>query len=583
MEMRKTDIALGVFVILFAVSGIANIGLLIQMGAVEITPPVSDTLVYGNMYGPDTLDPQEAWDSASIDVVYQVFEGLLMYDLADPDLPIIPMLANEIGTWSNGGLEYTLTLRQGIKFHDGSKFNASDVEWSFDRLAWLMNVTGTLWDNLTRTQIHSLYEWPDGSTIINKTVINSEYSITFVLNKPFAVFEPLLTFTSSYILPDKLGIYNNETNPYEKIYIPIAGTTGDTYFGTGPYKYLGYMNGIEVRFIANDNYWQPYGTAKIENLIFAIITDGDARNLAVLSGDVDLLDSPNPAYYATMRADSSLTFVEAGLDLITQYIGFNNKVINKTWRQAFSYALDYDYMIDELREGEAERLASPLPMGLVYANNTYNVPTENLTHARLLMQSMGYGTGFSLTEDAEWTELATNPLDGTFAPFRTINFTYNLGNLFREDMYKLSALNLARIGVYVEDAGSEWGLYLDMLQDRRAQSQGFDSLNMWLIGWMPDYNDPSNYINSLMSNVSASNAAQINDPTLEAYMLAGLEATDPIARATIYDNMQRYIVEDLVPWALCYQGLNRDVFTTRLKGYPSNAMGYNYFYPCYYV
>ena len=583
MEMRKTDIALGVFVVLFAISGIANIGLLIQLGYVQTTPPTSDTLVFGTMYGPDAIELLDAWDSASFDVLMQVYEGLLMYDLATEGTPIVPVLASALGTWSTDNLNYTMILRQGIKFHDGSKFNASDVKFTFDRLAWYLNTTGTLYDNQTVTQIHSLYEWPDGSPIINQTVINSEYNLTFVLNKPFATFEPLLTFTASWIMPDNLGVYNNITNPYAEDYVPLAGSTGDDVIGTGPYKYLGYMNGIEVRFVRNDNYWKPTGPAKIENLIFSVIQDSDARNLAVLSGDVDILDAPHPSWYATMRADPSLTFVEAGLNLITQYVGFNNKAINKTWREAFSYALDYDYMIDELMEGEAQRLHSPLPYGVMYAKNTYDVAIENLTHARMLMQSMGYGVGLSLTNDAVWTELATDPADATFAPFRTINFTYNLGNQFREDLYYLSKANLARIGVYVENGGSEWGLYLDMLQNKREQSQGWDSLNMWSIGWMPDYNDPSNYINPLMQNISDSNTAQINDPYLESLMLGGLEETDPTNRSIIYDTMQEYLVEELRPWAFCYQGLNRDVYTARLRGYPSNPMGYNYFYPCYYV
>ena len=198
------------------------------------------------------------------------------------------------------------------------------------------------------------------------------------------------------------------------------------------------------------------------------------------------------------------------------------------------------------------------------------------------MQSMGQGLGLSLTDDSVWTELA-DPLDAAFAPLRTVNVTYNLGNGFREDVYELLLDNLAYIGIFVENGGLEWDPYLDALYDIREYTAGWDGLQIWFIGWMPDYNDPSNYVNPLMSNVSSSNSAQINDPTLEDFMLAGLEETNDAARATIYDNMQQYIVEDLMPWAFGYQGLNRDVYTARLKGYPSNTMGYNYFYPCYYV
>jgi peptide/nickel transport system substrate-binding protein len=277
-----------------------------------------------------------------------------------------------------------------------------------------------------------------------------------------------------------------------------------------------------------------------------------------------------------MRADPSLNFVEAGLNTISQYLGFNNDVINKTWRQAMSYAIDYDYMIDELLEGEAERLHSPIPYGVKYAKNTYDVAILNLTKARQIMNSMGLGVGF--TTDAQWEAVA----DGA-TPYYTVNLTYNIGNKFREDMYVLLEDNFAKIGIHVDDGGLEWDPYLDALYDIGDLSAGWDGLRIWFIGWMPDYNDPSNYINPLMSNVSSSNSAQINDPTLEAYMLAGLEETNATLREAIYDDMQEYIVEDLMPWAFGYQGLNRDAISGRLLGFPSNLMGYNYFYPCYYA
>ena len=99
---------------------------------------------------------------------------------------------------------------------------------------------------------------------------------------------------------------------------------------------------------------------------------------------------------------------------------------------------------------------------------------------------------------------------------------------------------------------------------------------------MPDYNDPSNYVNSLMANYSSSNSAQINDPTLEAYMLAGLEETDQNVREQIYNDLQQYVVEELRPWAFGYVARDHDAWDATMTGFPSNGMGYAYFYPCYY-
>ena len=86
-----------------------------------------------------------------------------------------------------------------------------------------------------------------------------------------------------------------------------------------------------------------------------------------------------------------------------------------------------------------------------------------------------------------------------------------------------------------------------------------------------------------MSNVSSSNSAQINDPILEAYMLAGLEETDQAIRKQIYHDLQQYVVEELRPWAFGYVGKNHDAWLATIKGFPSNGMGYAYFYPCYFA
>ncbi len=92
-------------------------------------------LIFGASSSPVDLDPQYAWDSASIDVIDQVCEGLYTYNLSDPELAIIPSLAIVDGTWTINGLIYTVTLRQGVTFHDGTKFNATAVKWTIDRLA----------------------------------------------------------------------------------------------------------------------------------------------------------------------------------------------------------------------------------------------------------------------------------------------------------------------------------------------------------------------------------------------------------------------------------------------------------------
>jgi len=524
------------------------------------SPSVRNNLIFGTMSGPNDADPQYLWDGYSFDYAYQVWEGLYAYNFSDPDSPLIPRLATDFGTWS--GNNYTVTLRQNVTFHSGAKFNSTAVKFTFDRLLYLCNFTGDQGAGATSQgvpELSILYMWPDGTSILNRTEIVDEFTVKFVLNSPYGAWLPLLTFTASMILDPTI------TPDDDYISVGMATASEATVSGTGPWIFENYTTGVVANFRRNDDYWR--GPGEIERLVFSVIQDANARNTALLNGDVDILDAPHPSYYDTMAADPDINLYEVGSSTTTQYLGFNNKILNKTWRNAMSYAINYTYMIDELLEGEAERLKSPIPLGIQFANWSYDVPTYNLTKSRQYMQSMGFGVGF--TTDGEWQA----------ATFRTVNYTYNLGNTFREDMLVLLQYCFDYIGIDVVDNGLNWTQYIDLAYNITAP--GYDGLELWFIVWMPDYNDPSNYVNNLMSNISSMNQAQINDPILEAYMLAGLEETDQDVRRQIYWDMQKYIVESLRPWAFGYVAKNYDAWDAELKGYPSNFMGYNYFYPCY--
>ncbi len=571
MEMEKKNLAIIILAVVLVVSGVGNI----ILGVLVSVPQAAsqNTIIAGEMYGPDNLDPHELWESAGFNIDQQIYEGLYRYAIEDSDIPLVPQLASAIGNWSYASVDpehsianLTIALRHDVTFHDGTPFTAAAVKWSFDRLAYWMNVTGDLPATETVAQIESLYRWPDWTPVINETVVVDDYTVKFVLNRPYGVFDALLCFSGSFIMKPI------DAQLHSRIQVSQAcapGGSGDQIIGTGPFIFESYRAGVETRMKRNDDYYlEP---AAVERVVITIIQDADARNNAMLAGDINLLESPHPSFYDEMRASTKVNLVEVDspASSITQYLGFNNKLINKTWRQAMSWAINYSYMINELLEGYALRLESAIPMGIAYANYSSHEAVYNVTKARQIMQSMGFGTTF--TTDTQWQG----------ATFRSVNYTYNIGNKFREDMLILLQQNLANIGIKVTDNGQEWTPYLDLVYNRTAP--GYDGLELWFIGWIPDYNDPSNYVNSLMSNVSSGNAAQINDPTLEGLLRAGLVETNTTLRAQIYNEMQQYLCEDLMPWAWGYSSLNRDAFAPNLKGFPTNPWGYVYFYPCYFV
>ena len=506
--------------------------------------------IYGTNSGPVDLDPHNAWDISSFDVIEQVVETLYAYDLLDPELAPIPRLASDFGTWSIDGLSYTVPLKMGVTFHDGTPFDATAVKWNFDRLAYFMNLENP-------THISTLYLWHDGTPIINEVEIVDEYTVKFVLNKPFAPFESLLCFSGSGIM--------SPTSTSPENYIDTA--TGDL-VGTGPFVYDNYEVGVEVTMHAYENCWA--GAPYIDELTFSIIPDINVRNLALLDGTIDFLKTPDDSFFQTFRDDPDITLVDAGQDATIRFLGMNNRLINVSFREAISYAINYTYMIDELLGGEAVRLKSPIPLGITNANWSFNVPILNLTRARQVMQSMGFGVGFDVDKDAEWTTQAT------LSPFRSINYTYNWGNKFREDMLLLLQDNLGKIGIKVIDAGMTSREYFDRLLDIPPYSR--NHLELFWVGWVPDYNDPSNIINSMFSKNSVSNFAQVDDDLVQQWMEEALITINPAERKVLYDKIQQRLIEVVFPYAWGYVRRNYDAHSSKFTGFQSNPMDKVWFY-----
>jgi len=494
------------------------------------------------------LDPQYAWDSASIDVIDQVCEGLLGYNLSDPNLAIVPVLADSIGTWNDNATEYTLTLRQGILFHDGNEFDANDVKWTFDRLNWLIN-NGS-------TQIAELYAPIDEENLIESVEVVSQYEVTFHLAYAYVPFEALLCFSGSYIL-------SNESTPAQE----LLNAATDVLVGTGPYEYVR-QTAAFTDTVAFDNWWGTRPTDYIQEILWIYYNDNTAKQQAFLAGELDWIDGGSPEFLTQYQEADNIYVGEQRQGTVILYMGMNNKDINQTMRQAISWAIDYDYIIDELNQGNAARLTSPVPEGIMYHDPNIDYPVLNLTVARQILIDAGVapaGAGDHLADDAWWTTLAASD------PIATYNYSWNTGNSVREDLGVLTKSNLEKIGVFVELTGMVWADYLERLLG------DFDKLQLYMIGWGPDYNDPSNFINPLFSNTSASNGAQVNDPQLQEWMSEGLGETDPAARRDLYYQMQEYIVETLCPWVFLYVGLGRGIWSMELNGIARNPMGKIFF------
>lgn len=581
--MEKKNIAITVLIIALVASGVGNIVLVLIGNPPQGPPDTGNTFVMASSSGPSYLEPVNSWDSGSNDVLEQVVETLFSWDLSDPDLPMIPVLAYSYYFVDTTTIQ--IRLREGIKFQDGTDFNAAAAKWNFDRLLFLTNCSG---DNTVQVaQTQSLWMNPDGVTpIISGVTTVGDYNITLTLSNPYAPVISTLTYINAGMISPTAHAAQEES------FIPL---TTDTLVGTGPYKFVSFTPNVEVRFTRNELYWQK--PANFETVIYALYSDATTAHNAYLGGTIDWNNMYDDQNLATYEADPDLVvyrFTEETNkpSLVYQYIGLNNDKLNVTWRRALAYAINYTYCIDVIRQGNAIRAVSPISPGFGASYND-SIQTDgstpwippmdgNLTFAREIMVSMGFGDlGWT---DAQWKEVA----NGT-TPFRTVRNTYNIGNTYREDLFVALTDWFSLIGVAVEDDGCTFSQFLNYLNNITGPDtgEGFDHLEVYAIGWAPDYLDPYNMIDPLFNNASTSNSAQINDPYLQSLMADALAETDATARQNIYKDLQYYLASNFFHIPVYHSKVTHtfraDIFGGRAYngGGIANAMGSTLIYPLY--
>jgi ABC-type transport system substrate-binding protein len=534
---------------------------------IVITEPKSGkdeftTLIVGTTGLGLELDPAFAWDSYSIDIISQVWEGLYAYDLGTEQLDMIPRLAADPGIWNAEGDVFNVTLRSGVTFHNGQEFNASSVKYTFDRL-WELCV-------YQNDQVRDLY-FPFGFNttemnytvgygyLINETIIVDNTHVSFKLNFPYIPFKSLLCFSASFIV--------DSTTTEIDTYIDFPDVILGRAIGTGPYKITFHDEFNFANFEAYNSYYR--GVAPIRNMIFVKYSTSTDISLALLAGDIDFPISINADLMNEFN-ENLMTIIEEPKEIFTlSYLGMNTELINRDFRHAINYAIDYDYIINEIYDNRKTQMTSVIPTNMLYHKDCA-VPYFDVWNARqILIDSGNSGPLNEFSTDQDWIDVAHST-----SPLLEVNYQFNDGNYDRFNIGILMINNLEKIGIKVYLESLLWGDFLNKLYNTPEE------LGIFAIGWMADYNDPSNFINPLFSNTSMSNAAQVNDPWLQEKMSDGLMESNELIRETIYHDIQDYIATDLMPWAFLGYSLEMGVHTAHLENFQYNAMSWVSFFDC---
>lgn len=451
-----------------------------------------------------TLDPTNAADNASWRVARQMYECLVGFKPGSFDPA--PSLATSWMT-SPDGKTWTFTLRKGVKFHDGTDFNADAVVFNIER--W--------WDSSHPyhtgkfPNVPSFFGGFKGSenSIIKdvKAIDNSHVQIE--LNKVFPAFLAFLGDpTTSIISPDAIKKYGDKI--------------GQNPVGTGPFVFQEWKHNDNIALVKNPKYWQS-GLPKLDKLLFKVIPDNSARLIALQSGEIDFMATLNPSDLEAVTGNSDLQLISrppincAFFFLNTSKPPFDNVKV----RQAINMAVNRQGIIDAFYNGKGIPAKSALSPSS-WAYNAEMKPYEyNLDAAKKLLAEAGYPDGLTF-------ELSIRPEARPYLPQPT-----KVAESIQAD--------LAKIGVKVKILSFEGATYAQKVYNADHQ----------MTAWGTGGNDPDpgplliNYFSTLYTTPpKAKNSSLYMNDKVTDLLVKGQNTVDMTERARLFQEAQQIIRDD---------------------------------------
>ncbi|OED42273.1 ABC transporter substrate-binding protein [Chromatiales bacterium (ex Bugula neritina AB1)] len=351
-------------------------------------------LVLGMQLEPPNLDPTGAAAAAIDEVVYaNIFEGLTRFA---SDGSVIPALAK---SWeiSADGLTYTFALQSGVKFHNGSLFDATDVKFSLDRARS---------ENSTNAQ-KQLFS---GITAVD--VVDSE-TVSLTLDKPNGALLFNLAWGDAIVLsPDSFD--KAKTAPV----------------GTGPFVFSRWVQGDRIEITKNPDYWgEP---AKLDKATFKFISEPTAAFAALMAGDVDVFPVfPAPENLAQFDADPRFTVVVGSTEGET-ILSINNKqppFDDRLVRKAVAHAIDREAIVNGAMFGYGTPIGTHFaPHNPAYVDLTGNSSYDPEKSKALLIEA-GLANGFTTTLKLPPPSYARRGGEIIAAQLRAVGINAEISNL----------------------------------------------------------------------------------------------------------------------------------------------------------
>lgn len=423
------------------------------------------------------LIPWQVDDNPALFISVNIYDTLLR--TTKDGLSVEPALATK---WESSpdGLTWTFTLREGVKFSDGTALKAEDVKVSLDQAA-------------KGEKSH----WKDSYKAIKEVQAPDDKTVRVILSQPYAPLLSTLAMFCVAVLPAGMAKESDK-----------EGFDATKTKGTGAYLLDGWKKGEPLVLKRNPNYWK--GQPSVDEVRIEYVPDDNSRILKLQGGETDVIDAVPLSQLQTLGAQPNL---RAQAFTIQQFAVLGLHVEKKPLddvkvRQALNYALDKEAIIRTVYFGQAKFMNAPIPPGTFYDQSLPGYPF-NLDRAKQLMAESSAPSGFEL------------------------EYSVSSGNNVAQQIATIAKDQWAKIGVTVNIQQLENSVF------RQSYREG--KLMVFQTGWTNDMNDPTQIVNYQMRGGASPFAywTRYNNPDLnEKITRADLEQ-DQQKRQQLYAEIQK--------------------------------------------
>ena len=516
---------IGIVVVVLIIAGIA--------GYYLTKPPtkLKETLIMGTTDSVEScLDPARAYDFFGWEIIQSLGCGLVDYKpgATGSTEDIVGSLAT---SWSvsNDGLQWTFNLREGVKYDDGTEFNATHVKYTFDRGIGIADEDGA-------------FVGIGYGDIIESVTVVSKYVVKFNLKIPFAAFLSLMACQASYIVDPQ---HAPETTVVE---YTDGNARASHPMGLGPYKLKSWTRvagkDTEMQLEANPNYWNAgEGYPKTKNMVIKFWADSTGLATAMTAGDVDIAFRQLVATDINSMKSNTNLHVWEGTGAFIQYLVLQEKRApfdNVKIRQAVGAAINRTTLVQTVFLGQAQKLYSLIPIGMFGHTDAFeSLGDPDYAKTRSLLSELGYNENNKLSFKL-WYETSGHYPQSP-----------------QQALVLKSSLEASGV-ISVTLESRDWASY------RTARQQ--EIMDAYILGWYPDYIDPDDYIYPFVQSSGGSWIHHNYDnPQMDQLIGWARGNTSATTRDNLYQQIQNLMVDD-APIIPLYQGSAYAVSKTNVKG-----------------